>query len=302
MKRTATLFALLLAAASVSAQFWTTAVGTSPDPATACGPFDLVIDGNKPATNYNLSSASATVVGSTINVDVEFTASGFGLPTITPVTYSVPVSATLNAGVYTVVVDYVAAGNTEISTWTITVDSCGVSTCGPDPTGLASSPNADGSVDLSWNAVAGSVACRVRGRVAGTTSWATTSPSFGPEPTSFRVPSAFLTGGATYEWQVQCACSISPLLATGWSSSASFTAPTLRTGPSAEGLAPNPASHAVRVTDPDAAGQPYRLLDATGRTVASGTVDGPIGVDALPAGLYLLQWGTEAPALLRVAR
>lgn len=108
-------FVLILLGTAVQAQFWTTAVGTSPDPATACGPFDLVIDGNKPATNYNLASAVATVTGSTIDVDVEFVASGFGLPVITAVNYSVPVPA-LAAGSYTVVVDYVAAGNTEVST------------------------------------------------------------------------------------------------------------------------------------------------------------------------------------------
>ena len=44
-----------------------------------------------------------------------FTASGFGIPTITPFSGLIPVG-TIPAGTYTVVVDYTAAGNTELST------------------------------------------------------------------------------------------------------------------------------------------------------------------------------------------
>jgi hypothetical protein len=275
MIRTLTFALLMGIGASLQAQFWTTGLGTDPAPATACGPFHLVISGNIPATNYSLTSAVVSVSGSTITADIEWTPSGIGLPVITPVTYNVPVGTTLSAGTYTVVVDYTAAGNMEISTWTIVVDSCSAAACDVDPTGLASMANADGSLDLSWGPVAGSVACRVRGRVLGTIPWATTAPSFGVEPTSFRIPGAFLNPGDTYEWQVQCACSISPLIATNWSASATFSAPLLREAvPEASGSSSvRFDGRILRFVQPEDQGSPFRIYDATGRVVLDGKVN-----------------------------
>lgn len=292
---------LAISAVTLNAQFWTTAVAPSPDPATECAPFGLIIDGNKPATNYSLSSAVATVSGSTINVVVEFTASGFGLPTITPVNYSVSVPGPIPAGTYTVVVDYTAAGNMETSSWPLTVDACSSGpACSSPPVLLGDTLNPDGSVTLLWAPVDSSIACRVRGREFGSSSWKRTSPEFGTEPSSFVVPSAFIMPGTYYEWGVQCACNIAPVNTTPWSVTGLFLVPTMREGLSAEGLAPNPASNAVRIMNPEAVGQPYFLMDATGKRVASGTVNGTIDVSAYPTGLYLLQWGSEAATTLQI--
>lgn len=228
---------------------------------------------------------------------VIFTASGFGLPAITPVNYSVPV-ATIPAGTYTVIVDYTAAGNVELSTWTITVDPCTTTPCSQAPTGLTSSPNPNGSVTLEWLPVSGSVACRVRGRIAGTSTWATASPIAVVEPTSYTIPDAVLTDGATYEWQVQCACSLSPpVVLTAWSSSASFTAPTLRLAAATDlQVFPNPATDFLQVTT-STSNEPYAIMDVLGRTVDLGLINGPISVQDLPSGWYTLRVGEQATSL-----
>jgi len=296
MRTTLPFLVLFLAAASLNAQFWTTAVSTSPNPATACGPFNLVIDGNKPATNYSLTTATALVVGSTINVTVVYTSAGIGLPAITPVNYNVPV-ATVPAGTYTVNVDYTAGGNLEISTWTITVDPCTTTPCSQAPSGLTSNANPNGSVALAWLPVSGSIACRIRGRLSGAIAWATTSPVFGVEPTSYIIPNAVLTDGATYDWQVQCACSLSPISITGWSATANFTAPTLRqAAASALQVFPNPATDWLQVASAPA-NEPFEIIDILGRSVERGMINGPIGVQNLPTGWYTLRIGEHTTSV-----
>ena len=298
MKRMLLLAFVAFTALSVHAQFWTTAVGTLPDPATDCMPFGLVIDGNKPATNYSLSSAIATVSGSTINVEVIFTESGFGLPTITPVNYSVSVPGPIPAGTYTVVVDYTAAGNMEISTWTIDVDACSSPpACSLDPVPLGDTLNTNGSVTLLWAPVDSSVACRVRGRELFTTTWATAAPVFAAEPSSFTVPAAFLTPGTYFEWEVQCACSISPLNATNWSIPLTFLYPSLRNS----GLSETAESVRIRWDGQQlhflqaVRGTPYTVVDAMGRLVQQGLVENAVNLDHLSNGLYWVRVG-QAPA------
>lgn len=293
------LLLILTLCASVVAQgqFWVTSVATSPPIATDCVPFDLAITGNMPASNYSLSIGTAVVTGSIINVTLIFTSSGFGIPTITPFSTSIPVTGATPAGAYTVIADYTAAGNTELSSWSIIVDPCFLS-CGPDPTGLVSVPNPSGSVMLEWNPVPGSIACRVRGRVASTIPWATASPVFGIEPTLFVIPGAVLTSGANYEWQVKCACVISPLDATGWSATSTFVAPSARLAGALDiTLSPNPAHNFIQLNGVDA-GTAYELFNSMGSKVAQGQFNGPIAIESLPAGMYNIRVQNEVKSFL----
>ncbi len=287
MKRLLLSSVIVLCAAMVQAQFWVTSVMPTPDPASECVPVSLAIEGQKPATNYNVTTASATVTGSTINVTLVLTMTGFGLPTLTPFSGTIAVGS-LPAGSYTVQVDYTASGNVELSSWPLVVESCG-STCTQAPDNLSSSPNPTGSVTLGWDASEPYVACRVRGRKVGTVSWAVTSPVFGSTPTSFTVPSAFLDPGDNYEWQVQCACSVSPVSLTPWSSSGFFTAPVLRTEQGALesdiSLLPNPATHHIQLNGIEP-GSDYRIIDMTGRELISDRYNSMIDVYHLAPGWY----------------
>ncbi|MFT7589625.1 MAG: hypothetical protein ACI959_001845 [Limisphaerales bacterium] len=78
---------------------------------------------------------------------------------------------------------------------------------------------------LSWDAVAGTVACQVKG-----TRLVPPGPSpsvniLGAEPTTVNVPYAAAGAGTTWEWSVRCACSTSPVAATGFSATDTFVVP-----------------------------------------------------------------------------
>lgn len=282
--RTTLLCLCLLAMGSLQAQFWVTNVGTDPDPATACGPTNLVIDGNLPGTNWAVSTLTAAVSGSTIDVTIVATSFGIGIPVITPFNTTVD-AGTLSEGTYTVIVDYTAGGNMEVSTYTITVDSCAVSACGPDPTGLMTSVTSTG-VDFSWNPVAGSIGCQVRGRPAGTSSYTNSAPIFGSEPTSYSLPSSVLSTG-DYDWGVRCACSTSPLIATNWSSS-TFNWPfRLAAEQSDVNLINSVADNFIYLSG-DIKNQPYQIIDIMGAVHSQGTLSNQIPTQDLATGYYFL--------------
>ncbi len=161
------------------------------------------------------------------------------------------------------------------------------------PDGLISSVGPTG-VNLAWNPLDGAVKCEVNGRPAGGTSFAKIRGNVPPFE-SF-VPAAQLNPGTTYQWKVRCACSLSPLVVTPFSSLPDFTWPALREPGNFESKAliyPVPATSTIHIewttfnTD-----QPWIICDTDGRTMASGFSTGDtqsIHVGDWPSGIYLLR-------------
>ena len=284
----------LLTASFSQAQFYITAVNTSPIPITECATFDVIVDGQIGCINWIFDGINATVSGSTITVDVTYLEPFICLPAIGITNHSTTVGP-LAAGTYTLVVQFSTdfGGLLETSTSTITIDACG-SPCDDAPMNLMSTVNTNGSATLSWDPVPSSVACRVQGRLLGG-SFATTAPIFGTEPTSFTVPSAFLSSGTTYEWEAQCACSITPLEATPWSSTASFSVPSPRLASELSMI--NVSSRSVRIDGLNGAEQ-YEIYDLSGRMVASGQTDAYIDLHELHAGWYTIRIADSAHPLV----
>ncbi|MEM7163738.1 MAG: choice-of-anchor B family protein [Bacteroidota bacterium] len=81
------------------------------------------------------------------------------------------------------------------------------------------------SVNLQWDPVPGTIACKIRGREVGTSLFQHTPIFFGTEPSSYSVSTNFLQPETTYEWQVICGCSVSPIVASPWSGFDTFTTP-----------------------------------------------------------------------------
>ncbi|MBI1193585.1 MAG: T9SS type A sorting domain-containing protein [Bacteroidetes bacterium] len=176
--------------------------------------------------------------------------------------------------------------------------------CSPTsaPTGLASSV-APGGVSLSWDDLDGTVKCEVNGRPAGAPSFAKIRVNV--PPYAAFVPAAQLNPGTTYEWKVRCACTLSPLVATPFSTLENFVWPTARIAedaaltpnapigiPVAE-MFPNPAADVVHLrwsgVEPSLA---WTLVDVQGKTVASGLADQAlqqVSIAHLPAGIYKLR-------------
>ena len=96
------------------------------------------------------------------------------------------------------------------------------------PTNLVTTPLSN-RFQLSWDPIPFSVACQVKGSRISPPGPNPTVNIVGAEPTSTLVPYAVAGAGTTWNWQVRCACSISPISATPFSTFGNFTVPTLRT-------------------------------------------------------------------------
>lgn len=95
--------------------------------------------------------------------------------------------------------------------------------CTTPPTGLAAQPLGEGEVELSWSPVPGTVACRVFGRLAGSSGSVAAGTVTGNEPSSIAVTNSALKDGRQIEWRVICACSTQPLVTTPYSAWSNFT-------------------------------------------------------------------------------
>ncbi|MEM7161378.1 MAG: PQQ-dependent sugar dehydrogenase [Bacteroidota bacterium] len=99
------------------------------------------------------------------------------------------------------------------------------------PTGLESieSPPPDNNPNLwllKWDPVPASTVCQVQGSQAGSS--ATSSLLvYGDEPSEKIIFAQLLDPGQTYQWRVRCACSIGPLIASGFSDYDFFTIPSV---------------------------------------------------------------------------
>lgn len=154
------------------------------------------------------------------------------------------------------------------------------------PTGL--SATVSGGALLSWTAVPGSVACQVRGKPVSAPAYATLPPVFGTAAASANVPAGALTPGTSYDWQVRCACTVSPPDLTPWSVTDTFTVPLARMAetPVHGTIVPNPAVH--HATLPGLAPEAVLLLhDAAGRLRHQAPPgERTLDLGGLPAGLY----------------
>lgn len=97
-----------------------------------------------------------------------------------------------------------------------------VADCVAPPTGLSAASAGPGAVQLSWNPVPGSIACRVFGRLAGGSASLAAGTVTGNEPGSITVSHPVLQNGVNIEWRVLCACSTQPLVTTPFSAWSNF--------------------------------------------------------------------------------
>ena len=204
-----------------------------------------------------------------------------------------------------------------VMVWSVAPASCGVVTYGETedycvtigapvtcstatpPQNPSSSVGAS-SVALSWTPVAESVACQVKATRTSPPGPTGTRNVIGFEASSTNLPFSILGPGTTWQWQVRCACSTSPIAATAFSSFNNFTVPTFRTGDLSENLTvyPNPADQ--RITLEYFAGfdgpVQVQMTDLLGRMVLSTTANLTAGANTLElntsnlsSGHYLVQ-------------
>ena len=141
---------------------------------------------------------------------------------------------------------------------------------------------------LSWTPVPLTVACQVAGRPLGAGGFATLPPVFGDAPTLATVPPSVLTPGTSYEWQVRCACSVSPLDVTGFSALDTFSVPLLR-APALLHVHPNPAPDRLLLRSNRTG--PLHIRDLAGRTWFRdpGGTTREVDVRHWPAGVYSIE-------------
>ena len=162
------------------------------------------------------------------------------------------------------------------------------------------------SATLSWDPISQSVACQVQGTRLTPPGPSPSVNIIGAEPSSTNVPYAAAGAGTTWEWKVRCACSITPIDATPFSVTDTFSVPTLRVEQEMEAaLFPNPASDQVMLGTGIAAERDteIRIMDLTGRVVdfiilPEDARNIQLDVSALENGMYFVQVGEmEAIAL-----
>ena len=192
-----------------------------------------------------------------------------------------------------------------------TQDACTVACSSATPPQNPGHTVGTSSITLNWDAVAGSVACQVRGtRLVP----AGPSPSvnlFGSEPTTTNVPFGAAGAGTTWEWSVRCACTVSPIDATDFSETDTFSVPSLRLAEVVElNVFPNPSTDVVNMTwnAGASAEATIELLDILGRVVSMNTVrveaganTASISVSELDNGVYFIRMNGEEVSQITVA-
>ena len=162
------------------------------------------------------------------------------------------------------------------------------------PTGLSSIISGS-SVQLTWNEIPQAVKCELQGRKVGATNFS--KLRFDVPPASLSLPLATFKPATSYEWKVRCACTLSPLTATPFSSLDTFTTPSLRTAGNTAvewAISPNPASSVIEVSGPETNGSwTVELTDMVGRKLRIWTVENSTATfdrGDLPSGSYLLSF------------
>ena len=173
-------------------------------------------------------------------------------------------------------------------------------------------------VQLLWDGIANSVACQIKAKRIIPAGPSPQQNVVGFEKQFTDVPKSLLGLGTSWEWQVRCACEISPaVVATALSAKDTFAVPTARIADLSEltmDLYPNPAVSEINaLVDATAAGQAnYTVVDLLGRTLVSGQLNVeagrntlPISVSSLENGVYFLrleQNGSETVNQFTVTR
>lgn len=178
---------------------------------------------------------------------------------------------------------------------------CDASVAPQNPT----TTNGASSATLSWDAVAGSVACQVKGTRITPPGPSPTVNITGSEPTSVNVPYAAAGAGTTWEWETRCACSTSPVIATPFSAPELLVIPAPRESDLKPSLSvfPNPADAQLFAGFVSEGGEVLmQIMSITGRVVQSRTATYDAGLQnevfdltELKTGIYFLQIteGTE---------
>ncbi|MEM9053559.1 MAG: T9SS type A sorting domain-containing protein, partial [Bacteroidota bacterium] len=179
--------------------------------------------------------------------------------------------------------------------------------CVSTPTGLEAESVGPNSVEFTWDPVPNSVACRVFGRPAGGNGNLTLATVMGAEPSSATFTSGQLQDGLNIEWRVICACELSPLMTTPYSSwvpftfsandnkSFSGTDDNLVEGKALKGeLYPNPTRSSVFINSVFNEDETLTVMDLSGKviaqynvTVGSGLFE--INMEELESGVYFIQ-------------
>ena len=114
---------LFIAPLFIYAQSWITSVTTSPNPVNDCDTLVVTVNGNLASSNCTYLT-SHSIIGNTINVDIQVSCGGLGLPVITPYTATIPIGQ-VPSNVYTLNVNQFSAGNLqETRTSALNVGSC----------------------------------------------------------------------------------------------------------------------------------------------------------------------------------
>jgi hypothetical protein len=182
-----------------------------------------------------------------------------------------------------------------------TINPCPTDSCADSviPSGLMAAVDGSG-VTLSWNEIPGSVKCEVQGRPIGAPTFA--SLKVNVPPFEAFVPASLLAPGTDYEWQVRCACSLSPVVATPFSGLETFNWPVLReqAGAGQFVMYPNPASDRIAFSldvPENSLNQDWeiRIYDPTGRmleqrqiSVIGSKIQGTVELMNRPAGTYVI--------------
>jgi CubicO group peptidase (beta-lactamase class C family) len=177
--------------------------------------------------------------------------------------------------------------------------------CSEAPNNLQSTIQ-PGGVLLTWNTIPSSVGCRLQGNAVGFPQTTTQIDLPGSNVNQYLLPASQLQGGLNYRWRVACACSLSPLVASPFSTYQFFFFPGSGIAQGGEPTGkgnfeletwPNPAHQTLHVRTALDVAQ-FELYDLSGRLVwryQSDDTSGPVGgeyhvpLHGVASGAYLLR-------------
>ncbi len=128
---------------------------------------------------------------------------------------------------------------------------------------------------LSWEGIPNSVACQIRANRLTPPGPSPKANIMMPEAQGFNVPKVVVGASTTWDWQVRCACSVSPVVSTGFSELDTFMVPGMPARLAADieaELFPNPATDRITVqAQAQNAGQvEWTVVDVLGRQSMAG--------------------------------
>jgi len=167
-------------------------------------------------------------------------------------------------------------------------------------------------VQLSWTPIEGSIGCRIRAGLA-SVGFQTTVTVFEADASEFFVPAGAIQSGVDYQWQVQCGCSVNPLIVGPWSNTAFFNFGSSNISQQVSEsilsdellIYPNPANELLTVESGNI--EEYAVFDVKGiaierkRTLGTDQNQLLIDVSTLEPGIYLLVISNKEGSVQRAA-